>query len=462
MNVSAPLRRNATLFPDAPAYERSNGTVVTYAALERTVDALARRLRSRSIARGAIVGVGADDAFRYLCTALALARVGAAIAPAGATAAAVADHDLWPDAQDYGASPEPIEEGGDTVFALCPSSGTTGGAPKLVALTHELMRRRVLARAMYTPLVPGTRHVCMVGPARLFGLARYLRTLWSGHVVLEPELDAPVIAPWFARSGVTSMSISPIGLARILQCLPEDGVRGTLAMIEVSGGVLPAAVYEQAMQRFHAPQIVIAYGSTETGPVASAPMAALGGRAGAVGFPLPGVEVETVDADGRVMPRGEAGVLRVRSAHVATGYVGDDPRAAATFRDGWVYPSDHAIVDHDGALVITGRSDDVLNVNGVKIDTQAIESALCKLANLREAAVFGASDRNGLVVLCAAVVPAQPLDADAFHARCREALGRQAPAFIMHMRALPRNAMGKVARAELARMAVEASARRDG
>jgi hypothetical protein len=59
------------------------------------------------------------------------------------------------------------------------------------------------------------------------------------------------------------------------------------------------------------------------------------------------------------------------------------------------------------------------------------------------------------------VVPAQPIDADAFHARCRAALGRQAPAFVMHLRALPRNAMGKVLRGELARIAVEASRQRD-
>lgn len=478
MNVSSPLRRNAKLFPEAPAYERSDGTVVTYDALERTVDALARRLRARSVTRGSVVAVDGGDAYRYLCTALALGRVGAAIAPVtlpeGMAAVTVAEgsggvrhslafDDLWPSAAELraGASREAIDEGGDAVFALCPSSGTTSGTPKLVALSHELMRRRVIARAMFAPFIPGTRHVCMVGPARLFGLARYLRALWAGSVVLEPELDAPAIAPWFARSGVTFMSVSPIGLNRILQCLPEEGVRGTLAMIEVSGGNLPEEIREQAMRRFHAPQIVMAYGSTETGPVASAPIAALGGRAGAVGFPLPGVEVETVDAAGRPVPRGEEGMLRVRSPHVAIGYVGDDPRAQTTFRDGWVYPSDNAIVDGDGALRITGRSDDVLNVNGVKVNTQAIEAALTSLGGLREVAVFGAPDANGMVALCAAVVPAQPLDADAFHAKCREALGRRAPVFIMHLQALPRNPMGKVMRSELARMAVDADARRN-
>lgn len=478
MNVSAPIRRNALLSPDAPAYQRSDGTVIAYAELERTVEALARRLRERSVGRGTIATVDTSDSYRYVCIALALARIGAAIAPASlphgmATATicelappgipnALALADLWPDEREasLASPPAAIDDGGDAIFALCPSSGTTTDTPKVVALSHEVMQRRVVARALFAPVIPGTRHVCMVGPARLFSLARYFRAFWSGCVVLEPNLDADAIPSWFADSGVSFMSVSPIGLGKILDCLPAEGVRSTLAMIEVSGGRLPTPIYDLAMRRLRAPQIVMSYGSTETGPVASGPIAAFRDRAGAVGFPLPGVDVEVVDTDDQPVPPGTEGTLRVRSAHVATAYVGDDVRSSSVFRGGWVYPNDNAILDADGSLVITGRTDDVLNVNGIKINPHAIEAELAMLAELGEVAVFGAPDRNGMMALCAAIVPLQPLDGDAFHARCREALGRHAPVFIMHMRALPRNAMGKVLRNELARIAVDANTRR--
>ena len=99
-------------------------------------------------------------------------------------------------------------------------------------------------------------------------------------------------------------------------------------------------------------------------------------------------------------------------------------------------------------------------VGGIKMNPQAVERALLALADLREAAVFGVHDDHGRTVVCAAVVPNGTLDADEFHARCREQLGSRAPVFVMHLRELPRNAMGKVQRNELARMALEADRRR--
>jgi acyl-coenzyme A synthetase/AMP-(fatty) acid ligase len=108
-------------------------------------------------------------------------------------------------------------------------------------------------------------------------------------------------------------------------------------------------------------------------------------------------------------------------------------------------------------LRIIGRNDDAINRDGIKVHPQAVEDVLMTLANLREVAVFGATDSAGLVVVCAAVVPNGPLDAAAFHARCRERLDARAPSFIMQMRELPRNTMGKVLRGELARIALDAS-----
>ena len=127
------------------------------------------------------------------------------------------------------------------------------------------------------------------------------------------------------------------------------------------------------------------------------------------------------------------------------------------FRNGWVYPGDRAVVGADGLLVIAGRTDDVINQGGVKVNPQALEDAIMALGSLREVAVFGVANDAGETSVCAAIVPTVPLDANAFHARVREGLGPRAPVFIMHMESLPRNANGKVLRTELARIARKAS-----
>jgi acyl-coenzyme A synthetase/AMP-(fatty) acid ligase len=471
MNASEPIRRNARLLPEAPAFVRKDASEVTFAEMERTVDAIASRLRALPCGPGDVAALESQDLYKYLCVTLALARVGAAVGPAilppGMATLAIGDRAADPrslavDALFEGApaeAPVPIHADPQAVFAYCPSSGTTAGVPKIVPFTHDLTQRRIAARTLSAPPVPGTRHVSMVGPTSVFGLQRSLRTLWNGCAVVEPNLDAQEIPGWLAATGITFLSLSPIGLRKLLECLPEDGMRCAVALIEIGGGLLPPVVQAMCERRLPA-QIVCSYGSTETGPVAAAPIRALHGRMGAVGFPFPGVTVEIVDDDDRPLPPGQAGILRVRSSHTATTYVGNPAASARTFRNGWVYPNDNGVVEPDGAVRLMGRTDDVINTNGVKVSPQAIEEAMMTLGDLREVAVFGVPDPEGMTAMCAAIVPNQPVNAEAFHERCRAKLGRFSPAFIMHLPALPRNAMGKVLRNELARMALETTAAR--
>jgi long-chain acyl-CoA synthetase len=474
MNSSEPIRRNARIAPDAPAVLRVDGSTVSYAVLERTVDALSHRLRDLALVPGEKAAILTTDWYRYLVASLALARVGVAAAPTALMDVAIADsaedtdghprvvffRNLWPDDLLDGGELPPVEIDADdsAILAYCASSGTTTGMPKIIALSHRLMMRRIAIRAVSPPEIAAGRQTCLVGPGSVFGLGRMLRTLWAGGVVVLPNFKAEQLASWLVSSRVRHMAVSPIGLRKILEFLPREGVRCALETIEVGGGALPRATRELAQQRLPA-RLIVTYGSTETGPVAAAPLEAMLGRSGAVGYPFPGVDVEIVDADDGPLDRGTEGILRVRSGHAANGYVGNDAASASVFRGGWVYPNDRAIVEHDGLLRVLGRTDDVINRGGAKLNPEAIEEVMMTLADLREVAVFGAPDGKGDIVICAAFVPNVRVAAADFHARCREQLGAQAPAFIMEMRQLPRNAMGKVLRNELARVAVAAGHR---
>ncbi|MCC6195032.1 MAG: hypothetical protein IT518_11240, partial [Burkholderiales bacterium] len=66
MNVSEPIRRNARISPDAAAIERIDGSIITYAALDRTLDMLAHRLREMGLRAGHMVTIVTADGHRYL------------------------------------------------------------------------------------------------------------------------------------------------------------------------------------------------------------------------------------------------------------------------------------------------------------------------------------------------------------------------------------------------------------
>jgi acetyl-CoA synthetase len=91
------------------------------------------------------------------------------------------------------------------------------------------------------------------------------------------------------------------------------------------------------------------------------------------------------------------------------GIWGDPDRFRETYwskfaEQGWYFAGDGARYDHDGAIWILGRIDDVMNVSGHRISTAEVESALVGHAAVVEAAVVGATDDTTGQAICAFVV----------------------------------------------------------
>ena len=157
----------------------------------------------------------------------------------------------------------------------------------------------------------------------------------------------------------------------------------------------------------------------------------------------------------RPLPPNTEGILRIRGANVIAGYVGDEAASAAVFRDGWFYCGDIGAVSPDGLLTVSGRDGDFINAGGNKLSPLVVEDVLLSLPQVTEAAAFGVPDRMGVVQIWAAIVSAAPVEMTVLQALCRDRLAEKAPKFIIQIKGLPRNANGKLVRAELIRFAAE-------
>ena len=476
MNITDPIRRRAHANPDAEAIIRPNGKAVSYGQLDRTIDFVAARVQGLGLAPGAIVGVRTDRPYRNLCCRLALARLGICIAPLSMPAIATCLIDgampdepgakferidrLWPvDLAPATDVPEvPSHQDGAAVCAIFPTSGTTG-IPKHVAASHDLMARRISTIPSALRLPNDARLICTIGAGTGYGFLRRLTVLWNGGAIVMITHAAQIL-PSIGRHRVNRLVMAPFALQRLLQGLPPDfGPPPSLQQIETGGSALPDRLYDIARQRLCA-NIVSQYGAAEAGPVAVATMLSLQGHPGAVGYLYPGVEMQAVDADDQPLPPGTEGTLRVRSGGCASGYFDDPAASARVFRGGWVYPGDVGTVAGDGLVTVTGRSSEVINQGGVKINPQLIENVLLSVPEIAEAAAFGVPDALGLTRIWAAIVPSGPVDMSAVKALCREQLKNSAPASFLQLKALPRNEFGKVLREPLQRKAIRASAKR--
>jgi acyl-CoA synthetase (AMP-forming)/AMP-acid ligase II len=133
-----------------------------------------------------------------------------------------------------------------------------------------------------------------------------------------------------------------------------------------------------------------------------------------------------------------------------TAYVNASGPSDRTFRNGWIYMGDIGVLSAEGMLFLKGREDDMMNFDGVKIMPADIEEALLLHPAVLEAAAFPASSQRHQHIPMAAVTVRAMVTPQALLAHCQELLGLRAPVLISIEPALPRNAMGKVVKRDLA------------
>ncbi len=275
--------------------------------------------------------------------------------------------------------------------------------------------------------------------------------LYSGAAMIFQRSFAPdAVLAALPRAAVL-MGV-PTFYARLLADprLDRAVCAGVRLFISGSAPLSPATHAEWRDRTGHL--ILERYGMTETNMITSNPYAG-DRRAGTVGMPLPGVEVRVMGAHGPV-PVGEAGSIEVRGPSVFQGYWRLPEKTAEEFRDGWFVTGDLGAFDAEGYLSILGRATDLVITGGLNVYPAEVEAALDALPGVVASAVIGVPhpDFGEAVVACVvgSVVP------EAVQAGLRDRLARfKIPKRVILMEDLPRNAMGKVQKAELRRTFAE-------
>lgn len=347
------------------------------------------------------------------------------------------------------------------------TSGTTG-KPKGVVTTHANIAAQITslvtawewraddAILLVLPLhhVHGIINVlacALWAGARCEMLPRFhAEQVWSriaqGDLTLfmaVPTIYGKLIAAWEAaepdRRHAWSKGCAPPGMRLMVSGSAALPVRVLERWREISGHVL--------LER---------YGMTEIGMALSNPLHGAR-RPGFVGTPLPGVDVRLVDEAGRPVPEGTPGEIEVRGGTVFREYWRRLEATAAAFRGDWFRTGDVAVVE-DGAYRILGRSSvDIIKTGGYKVSALEIEETLRTHPAVLDCAVVGVEDPEWGERICAAVElrggSGEGLTLDALQRWAKERLAPyKIPRALVSVTVLPRNAMGKVTKPDVAKL----------
>ena len=344
------------------------------------------------------------------------------------------------------------------------TSGTTS-RPKGVVTTHETLQSQIESLHHAWGWRADDRIPLFLPLHHVHGIVNILCCgMWAGaEVDAYPRFDAATILPKIAAGNYSVFMAVPTIYARLVPLLEgawgtEDERKEVLAgfarlRLMVSGSAaLPPSLF-QKWKDLTGQVLLERYGMTEIGMALSNPLDGER-RCGAVGRPLPGVEVRLRADDGSVVGEESIpGEIQVRGRTVFSEYWGKEEATREAFDDGWFCTGDMAVLENGYYRILGRMSVDIIKSGGYKLSALEIEAALIEHPDIQECAVVGVMDEVWGETVALAAVARPGLDrldlADLNQWASSRLSAYKLPRKLRCLKALPRNAMGKVSKKDL-------------
>ncbi len=481
---------------------------LSYAALDRRANQLARYLQRLGVLPGAVLGLYAERSPALLVGMLAILKLGATYVPLDPaypqerialmlsdaqatvllTTRSAQDDGLiqalssgqqsrhqtvvnlisdWPLIAQEAPTAPPVATSAMQLAYVIYTSGSTG-RPKGVAIQHcNAVNLVFWAMRLFQPAeLAGV----LAATSLCFDLSIFeLFVPWScgGTVILAD--NALHLARLPAATQVTLVNTVPSAMVELLRL---NALPYTLRTVNVAGEPLQAALVQQLYQQRQISRVCNLYGPTETTTYSTwADIPATIQGQPSIGRPIANTQIYLLDPQGQPVPPGAVGEMYIGGDGVAMGYLRRPDLTAERFvpnpfaRPGAagsrLYKTgDLARYRPDGNIEFLGRSDHQVKIRGFRIELGEIEAALLAHPAVREAVVLARADQLGEKRLVAYVRLRNAPSANGaagvanFPAELRSFLQEQLPDYMlpgawMHLEQFPHTPNGKIDRAAL-------------
>lgn len=291
------------------------------------------------------------------------------------------------------------------------TSGTTG-FPKGVMLSHYNVINNARMVGDVMGMTSEDRLLIQVPLFHCFGcVMSSLNCLVHGSsMVMVEYFDALTALKYVQEEKCTAINGVPTMFISILG--HEDFAKYDLSSLRtgiMAGAPCPEETMNQVRQRMHCPEVVIAFGQTESSPVMTMTRRddPVDIRVSSVGRLLPGIEGKIVDTvTGEDVPPGTQGEIVTRSPCVMKGYykMPEETRKAID-SDGWLHTGDLGTMDEQGNFRVTGRIKEMIIRGGENIYPREIEEFLHRHEKVRDVYVVGVPDRKYGEQVLAVIIP---------------------------------------------------------
>jgi len=342
----------------------------------------------------------------------------------------------------------------DDAFMLLYSSGTTG-MPKGILLSNRNELAICKGKAVFGTSLPGDVFMILLPMFHVNPLCVWTYpSIYLGLTICIRKVFSPKdFWPSILRYGVTTVQGVPAMYAYIYNAVDPRDIdfdKLKLRMAFTGAAPMPVELIHGFREKFGV-EVVDGYGLTEATGV-STTSSGIPENIGSIGMAFPGLEVEILDDDNRVLPYGEKGEICVKGDAVMIGYLNKPEATAESLRDGWLHTGDMGWMDERGYVYISGRKKEMINRGGENIYSREIEIPLEQHPSIAEVAVIGAPDPalGERVRACIILNEGCVLTADEVKTYLGDKIAKyKLPEYVEFLTDFPRNPTGKILKQEL-------------
>jgi long-chain acyl-CoA synthetase len=491
LNLASLLTESAERTPDAPAI-RLGDLELSYGELDDRSARLATLLREKGLEPGDRIGAMLPNVPEFPVAYYGVLRAGCVVVPmnvllkrreiafyledSGARLL-LAWHGFLEEARDGAAdagaelvgvepatfaasldelepTPGLAETAEDDTAVILYTSGTTG-KPKGAELTHaNLFRNADVSGRTTSEISQGDVVLGALPLFHSFGQTVSMNaSLKVGAcLTLVPRFDPGEALATMQRDGVTHFYGVPTMYGALLHHPERESFDTSALRICITGGAsMPVEVLRGFEEAFGA-KVMEGYGLSETSPVACSNHPDKERKAGSIGTPIEGVEMQVVDEDDNPVAQGEVGEIVIRGHNIMKGYWQRPDATAEAMRGGWFHSGDMARTDEDGYFYIVDRKKDLIIRGGYNVYPREVEEVLYEHPKIREAAVVGVPHDEWGEEIGAAVVlhEGEELAAEEVGAYVKERIAAyKYPRVVWFIDELPKGPTGKILKREI-------------
>ncbi|MFF2796995.1 class I adenylate-forming enzyme family protein [Lysinibacillus xylanilyticus] len=494
MNSSNLLARNARKYPMSEAVV-CQGRRVTYRDLDEQVTRLSHALLEQGVRQGDKVIIFMPNVVEFVVSYFAIQRIGAIVVPVNAKftlqeveyvaqhadAKAILVHEaIFSAVENITVIPLKIKTGQeqagwlnyetliqhasiqtidcrlneDDVSTILYTSGTTG-KPKGVLFSYRNILTVAQMIAVEMEVKPESRILLMMplthsAPLHLFLMAG----VFVGSTnVLTPTFTPDLFIDSIEQERTTHFFGAPVAYLLTAQ-LPRLQTTDLSSMKWWAYGGAPLSQNEvrHLQKAFRTENLTCVYGLTEAGPNGSILFGEEHAtKAGSVGRRAPlGAELRIINDNGEDVGVGDVGEIVIFGEGNMLGYYKDDTATKAAFIDGWLKTGDLARLDEDGYIWIVDRKKDVIFSGGVNVYPKEIEDSMLSYEGIFEVAVIGVPHPEWGETVKAVYAAKTEIDEEELKTYLEEHLAKyKVPRIFERVKALPRNASGKILKQSL-------------